>query len=202
MLLMEDNPVDTDLLQEMISLLDGFTVDMDWTETLARGLALLELNEYDILLLDLGLPDSTGLDTLRRTIQVTTEIPIIVLTGLDEEEVAVEALRIGAQDYLPKDRLNPDMLRRSIRYSLERKKSEQKFVEVFESAGQAVYVLNMEGKILVINRLAAQRLGYSRDELLGQTPLMIEPPEYTATLGDRMEALKSRGSLVFARSST
>lgn len=134
MLLVEDNPVDVDLLQERISLLDGLVVDMDRAESLADGLNQLATNNYDIMLLDLGLPDSTGLDTLRKAIEVSTEIPIIVLTGLDDEETAVEALGIGAQDYLPKSRLNPEMLRRAIRYSVERKKIEREFVEVYESA--------------------------------------------------------------------
>ena len=96
--------------------------------TLAEGLEHLQADGSDLVLLDLGLPDSHGLDTVGTVCQEHPEIPIVVLTGLDSEEAGLEALRRGASDYLVKDQLSAEMLSRTIRYSLERKRLEQRLI--------------------------------------------------------------------------
>lgn len=96
--------------------------------TLAEGVARLAGGGIDLVLLDLGLPDSHGLDTVDRVSSAFAHIPIVVLTGLNSEDAGLEAIRRGASDYLIKDDLSAETLSRTIRYALERKRLEQRLV--------------------------------------------------------------------------
>ena len=113
-LLIEDNPVDSRLIKEMC--LDCGTIDLDiqCESRLASGLARLRKGGVDAVLLDLNLPDSLGIETLTRVDTEFPEIPIIVLTGQEDEAIAVEAVKQGAQDYLVKGMVDGSQLARSI----------------------------------------------------------------------------------------
>ena len=118
-LLFEYCPADADLVAEYLDHIDlNFNISI--VKRLADGIHLLDQNRFDVILLDLSLPDSRGIDSLRSVMKVASEAVIIVLTGADEEELSLEALQVGAQDYLNKDRLNEEILGRSIRYAIER----------------------------------------------------------------------------------
>jgi two-component system, sensor histidine kinase and response regulator len=120
-LIVEDNPGDVAIIREFLKL-SGISFNLTHTSNVSQTLAIKNKNDFDIVLLDLGLPDSVGLETLN-TLQVhKLESPIIVMTGLDDESTALSSLREGAQDYLLKNSLTSDMLIRSIKYSIERKK--------------------------------------------------------------------------------
>jgi PAS domain S-box-containing protein len=121
-LLIEDNPAHARLIKEMC--LDCETVDMDlqWETCIALGLARLRKGGVIGVLLDLNLPDSQGIETLTRVDSEFPEIPIIVLTGQEDEAMAVEAVKRGAQDYLIKGVVDRNQLVRSIRYAIERKR--------------------------------------------------------------------------------
>jgi diguanylate cyclase (GGDEF)-like protein len=129
-LLIEDNPDDRILLNEMLtdSAVHSYDdSDMHYSLAAARtmGEALSILSgeaQVDVILLDLSLPDSKGLDGLDKLGEYLYEIPVIILTGLADNRKAVEALRRGAQDYLVKGRITSDLIIRSIRYALERHK--------------------------------------------------------------------------------
>ncbi|MGD9223213.1 MAG: response regulator, partial [Desulfobacteraceae bacterium] len=127
-LLIEDNPGDVRLIQEMLSETDTGACRITAFDRLGTALPALEQGGYDVILLDLTLPDSMGLETLSRLRPTVAAAAVIVLTGLDDEAAAMQALREGAQDYLVKDRLNPDTLWRSIRYAIERKRVELKLL--------------------------------------------------------------------------
>ena len=101
---------------------------LDSAGTLAEGVSRLRQGGIDLVLLDLGLPDSHGLDTVDSACKACTHIPIVVLTGLNSQNAGLEALRRGASDYLVKDELSAGTLSRTIRYSLERKRLEQRLV--------------------------------------------------------------------------
>lgn len=121
-LLIEDNPGDVRLLEIYLreSYNDDFTLlNADY---LSKGIQLLEKNKFDIIILDLALPDSTGLETFKNVYANAPEIPIIVLTGLADESVGVNAVKLGAQDFLMKGKLKSKSLKRSINYSIERYK--------------------------------------------------------------------------------
>ena len=121
-LLIEDNPAHVRLIKEMC--LDCETVDMDlqWETCIALGLARLRKGGVIGVLLDLNLPDSQGIETLTRVDSEFPEIPIVVLTGQEDEAMAVEAVKRGAQDYLIKGVVDRNQLVRSIRYAIERKR--------------------------------------------------------------------------------
>ncbi len=119
-LLIEDNPGDALLLQEALREKDAFPYLLERAVRLREGQDLLARGNLDLVLLDLFLPDSSGLATLKTFLEASPHVPVVVLTGLAEKEMAVQALHEGAQDFLMKDHLSGDLLKRSIRYSIER----------------------------------------------------------------------------------
>jgi signal transduction histidine kinase len=128
-LLVEDNPGDARLLREALA--ETARTRFDWThvDRLAEALRRLEEERFDIILLDLSLPDAQGLDAVVWAHGQVAHLPIVVLTGLENEELAVEALRQGAQDYLVKGKVDGNLLSRSIRYAIERKRAEEQIQE-------------------------------------------------------------------------
>ncbi|WP_135823995.1 hybrid sensor histidine kinase/response regulator [Halorussus ruber] len=133
-LLIEDNEGDARLIEEMIqmkgSLLDDSSqlspnISLVHEERLGDGLDTLEAEPVDIILLDLMLPDSSGEETLDSVLAQTDEEPIVLLTGLNDREFGVNAVQRGAQDYLVKGEIDGELLVRTMRYAMERKKNEQ-----------------------------------------------------------------------------
>jgi PAS domain S-box-containing protein len=124
-LLVEDNPGDARLIREMLAKAEPGSFALDWVPRLSDGLERLSQGEIDLVLLDLGLPDSQGLDTFFRAYAQAPEIPFVLLTGLDDETLALSAVRQGAQDYLVKGETNGNALFRAIRYAAERKKVQE-----------------------------------------------------------------------------
>lgn len=122
-LLVEDSPADVRLILEILQETGVIRTDVKHVTRLADGLERLDRESYDVLLLDLGLPDSVGLDTFRKAHDHAPDVPIVVLTGFDDQDVALEAVREGAQDYLAKG-LVGSLLVRSLRYAIERKRTE------------------------------------------------------------------------------
>jgi predicted heme/steroid binding protein/CheY-like chemotaxis protein/uncharacterized membrane protein len=121
-LLVEDNPGDARLVLDMLAEAKTAEYSTDWKQTLADGLKSLGQNVFDIVLLDLGLPDSPQRSmTFTRVQAVAPTVPIIVMTGLDDEIFAVTTVRRGAQDYLVKGKIDSDTLARTIRYAVARK---------------------------------------------------------------------------------
>ena len=119
-LVIEDDPGDVDFLKELLAEVEGETFDLVCVDRLAAGIACLDEADFDVVLLDLSLPDSQGLDTFSKVHTHAPNVPIIVLTGLDDEEVAIMAVQGGAQDYLSKSLLDGPLLTRAIRYAIER----------------------------------------------------------------------------------
>lgn len=118
-LLIEDNPSDAYLFQEMVSGSSG-CFELVIHNTLAAGLAAAENEKFNVVFLDLSLPDSQGMDTVRRTVSALRIVPVVVLTGLADDQIGLDSLRAGAQDYLTKDKLSLDSIARSARYAIER----------------------------------------------------------------------------------
>jgi diguanylate cyclase (GGDEF)-like protein len=121
-LLIEDNP-DTKLLlqDELLSDNGNIEYSLQCVERLSMGIEYINNNEgLDVILLDLLLPDSQGMDTLSRIQSVTQDIPVIVLSNHDDESFAVKTVQMGAQDYLVKERVDRNVLARAIRYAIER----------------------------------------------------------------------------------
>jgi DNA-binding NarL/FixJ family response regulator len=121
-LLIEDNPGDARLLQEMLKESSSFKTELTQFSNMADGLSHLARNAANVVLLDLGLPDANGLAAVRKVHEVAAWIALVVLTGLDDETVATQALTEGAQDYLIKGQIGTQALLRAIRYAIERQR--------------------------------------------------------------------------------
>jgi len=119
-LLIEDNPGDARLIREMMAEMKDTNFNLEYADRLSAGLKLLTKGNIDVVLLDLSLPDSFGLDTFTRVHNEAPEVAVIVLTGLDDETVGVKAVQEGAQDYLIKGKVDSNLLTRSILYAIER----------------------------------------------------------------------------------
>ena len=133
-LLVEDNQGDACLIQEMLKDAPGGPFELECADRLSGGMERLATGEFDALLLDLGLPDSQGLETLGEVRTQAPALPIVVLTGLDDEVMGIEAVRRGAEDYLVKGQVDANLLARALQYSIERtrlqavlRESEQRF---------------------------------------------------------------------------
>jgi DNA-binding response OmpR family regulator len=119
-LLVEDSNTDAVLLKEHI-LLTEKNIDLNQTGSLQEAFDFISKNHVDAILLDLSLPDSHGLGTIEKTIKAFPRLPIVVLTGIEDETVGVQAVRLGASDYLVKGRVDGEVIIRALNYSIERK---------------------------------------------------------------------------------
>lgn len=134
-LLVEDNPGDARLIRESLAETEGQAFDLETADKLATALRRLGDGGIDAILLDLALPDSNGQETFDRAKAKAPAVPIIILTGLGDEALALKMVREGAQDYVAKVNLNGSLLTRAIRYAIERERVDQqirKFNEVLE----------------------------------------------------------------------
>ena len=137
-LLVEDNPGDADLLLYQLPVDGSLPCEVSCANRLSEALALLAGERFDIVLLDLGLPDSSGLETFRSLRHLAARLPIIVLTGNSDERVGLEAIREGAQDYLVKGHVDSNLLARSIKYSVERRRVENALLELNDSLEERI----------------------------------------------------------------
>jgi len=119
-LLVEDNLGDARLIELALAAARWTQFELERVDTLAAALARASQGGIDVMLLDLSLPDSSGIQTLREAYAQAREIPIVVFTGLDDDELAFNAVNEGAQDFLVKGRADTELLDRSIRYAIER----------------------------------------------------------------------------------
>lgn len=122
-LLIEDNEGDAFYLKEILSSSES-SMDIEWKESLEYGIEAIKDKAYDVIITDLTLPGSKGLDTFTTLNNNTPgNIPILILTGLNDKKLALNAVAMGAQDYIVKDNINPDLVVKSISYAIERKKA-------------------------------------------------------------------------------
>jgi len=124
-LLVEDNPGEARLIGEILTTVQDIVYSLEYVDRLSTGLEHLTAGDIDVVLLDLSLPDSQGLDTFARVHAQAPAVPVVILTGLEDEAIAAQAVRKGAQDYLSKGQMDSALLVRSIRYAMARKQAEQ-----------------------------------------------------------------------------
>lgn len=123
-LLIEDNRGDARLLEQMLHEAHGLRWELEWADSLEQGIARLQRGSVDLLMLDLDLPGSSGIETVLRLRACGAQLPaLIVLSGLNDEDVALRAVQAGAEDYLVKGEVDGRLLARAIRYALERSQS-------------------------------------------------------------------------------
>jgi len=199
-LLVEDNPGDIRLIQEWMSEIRDVSYQVDSFRRLSEALDYLDRQKPDIVLLDLGLPDSQGLDTLREFRAYSPEIPVVVMTSLDDEATAIEALRHGAQDYIVKKIVHSRMLWRVIRYAFERnrlagalQKSEEQYRTLVENAIEAICVVQ-DGMFKFVNPKTTEISGYSNEELMSMHFAdLIHPDDRGMVLEYHLRSLSDEG---------
>ncbi|MBD2233288.1 hybrid sensor histidine kinase/response regulator [Phormidium tenue] len=170
-LLIEDNPGDRRLMQELLREVTSVAIQLDYADSLSQGMQYLKQTTFDVVLLDLFLPDSQGFATFTQLHQQERKTPIIVTTGLNDETLALNAVQAGAQDYLVKGQITGELLVRSIRYAIERKRAEQKIREqaaLLDIATDAILVRDPQNQILFWSRGAERLYGWTAAEALGQ----------------------------------
>jgi len=205
-LLVEDNPGDARLLREMLRELEAQELELTVAESMTEAERHLALQEVDMVLLDLGLPDVHGLVAVQRAHAAAPRAALVVLTALDDEQLAARALREGAQDYLVKGQINSGGLRRALHHAVERKDiegallTEKERAEVtLKSIGDAVICTESSGNITFINPVAAQLTGWTADEATGRpvtTVLQIMDDATSAVLSNPMGTAASENRTV------
>ena len=175
LLMVEDNPGDALLLREMLNDQGLRQATFAHVERLCDAEKHLAEHDVDVILLDLGLPDAHGLDAVQRARAIAPRVPLVVLTGLDDEVLAARALQEGAQDYLIKGQIDGRSLLRSLRYALERKRMEEALFVATERAqvtlnciGDAVACSDISGKITFLNVVAEKMTGWPMAEAAGR----------------------------------
>ena len=149
-LVVEDNPADVDFIHDMLPQAGPLNFQIESVERLSEALTRLERKDIDLVLLDLGLPDSHGLTTFHKLRQAAPDVPVIVLTSTDDEELAVTAVQDGAQDYLVKGQISGRMLVRVIRYALERQKAAEARSVLIQSLQNALADVKLLSGLLPI----------------------------------------------------
>ena len=174
-LLVEDNPGDARLLHEMLKEPSSLKTELKHCSCVGEAESHLIKNVPDVIFLDLGLPDATGLEAVRRMRGAAPRAPVVVLTGLDDELVATQALQAGAQDFLIKGQIDSRGLLRALRYAIERKIMEEALFGEKERAqvtlnciGDAVICTDLSGNITFLNRVGEKMTGWAWEEAAHQ----------------------------------
>jgi two-component system, cell cycle sensor histidine kinase and response regulator CckA len=202
-LLVEDNPGDARLILELLEDVQAQAFDLERVDRLDHALSRLAETGVDVVLLDLGLPDSQGLDTFVRARRSAPDEPIVVISGLDDERMALEAVRSGAQDYLVKGRIEGNLLARVLRYAIERKRAEQellareeRFRALVEHSADAIALLDRTGTITYATPSTERVLGYRAEQVLGRNAMDLIHPEDVPLVSGHLLGLQDRPGAV------
>ena len=218
-LLVEDNKIDRMAFERWVER-EGLPYDYEIVESVAAAREALLTGSFDVALFDYLLADGTALDLLA----ITTTTPAIIVTGSGDEEIAIQAMKAGAVDYLIKDpqgnylttlpatvdnvlwraRAEEDL--RQYQGHLEELvaertealyASEKKFRNIFNSSSDSIFIHGPQGRMLEVNAVACNNLGYTRQELLQLKPGDFDAPEYAALAPARIQIIQEQGQLVF-----
>ena len=184
-LLVEDNPADARLLIESLRESGPGAFNVTQVARLSAAVEALARAPAHVILLDLSLPDSTGLVTVERVQAAAPGVPVVVLTGLQDEGLGLTAVRQGVQDYLVKGQCEGGLAGRALRYAVERRRVEEalrdreaRLAAVVDTAVDAIITIDERGTIDSVNPATERLFGYSRDELVGRNVSMLMPDPY------------------------
>ncbi len=182
-LIVEDNPGDVLLIEHLLNEIRSVSVDTHAVTTLADALEVVEREDFSLIFSDLDLPDSEGLGTVGAILKNTRGLPVIVLSGADTRQTALEAIRMGAQDFLEKGQITATALDRLISHSLERHSVHQalrtslehlelanrRFVKMISDLSDAVVVVDLDGTVLFVNPAAESLLDTDWHRMVGDS---------------------------------
>ncbi|WP_337042129.1 hybrid sensor histidine kinase/response regulator [Emticicia sp. 17c] len=195
-LIVDDDEDDFFLTSDYLNDIKGKKFTLDWAKNFDDAVGKITSCNYDICFFDFLLGAKTGLDLLKRAIQEGCQSPIILLTGKGDQKIDMEAMRLGAVDYLVKSELDPEKLERCIRYSLERadtlktlRESEQQYRTIFNHVRQGIIVTQpKDGSFIYYNPATLEMLGYEAEELNNMsTAKIFEKPEVWHLFNEKLE---------------
>ena len=200
LLLVEDNPGDARLLNLML-LGESPPIELVHCESLNGALMVIEESRvsfpFDAILLDLSLPDSQGVETFHRIHEVAPDVPIVILTALNDKTVASRLASLGAQDYLVKGFVEADLMIRSLHYAIERKKTEvglKMVSKVFECMLEGIIMVDSDLLITHVNQAFTNIMGYQADEVIGRPVQALMSDRQENTLSTLWNMLTTQGS--------
>ncbi len=181
-LLIEDNPGDIRIIKEFLGEAKELKFILHSAENFLKGLTCIAENSFDIILLDLMLPDSSGIETLERILEKDSKCPIIVLTGMDNMNLAIKAVKAGAQDYLVKGQIESNSLIRSIFHAIDRHKMKQtieslvhklqkdeiRLRKIIEENADSIVIVDKKGVVRFVNPIAEKFFGRYKNEFIGE----------------------------------
>jgi len=183
-LLIEGSPSEADHIRAMLAESGRIEFSVQHVQGLAEGLRLLRENKFDVILVDLGLPDSQGPETALTVRREAKRTPVVALTVLDDEETALGLLSLGIQDYLLKCEITGPLLSRAIRYAIQRKRdseslreSEERFTSFMLHLSAAAWIKDLDGRYIYANARAESVFSTPLSVLLGNTDEEVFPPE-------------------------
>ncbi len=199
-LVVDDDEDDFILLKSFLEDLKNYDFNLTWTPDYNSALAYMRQNSHNIAIIDYLMGSHTGLDLLKDALNEGCRMPVIFLTGKGSHQIDVEAMELGASDFLVKTEINAEKLERSIRYAIERAEnlhallaSEEKYRNIFESSRDMIYITDEDGNFIDVNASAKRILGYAKEELL-----KIPVQQLYTNTADReifLKALKYSGSV-------
>ncbi len=189
-LLVEDTPEAAELINELINRTENNEFEIVWAKSLSTGIERIKKGDIKIILLDLGLPDSTGIKTFEKMYSQASQIPIVILTCMDDEDFAIETVHKGAQDYLVKNRINGRMLVRVLRHTLERyqmhvklqqfayelKIRESRLRTLIETNADGIVIVDKNGNVVFINPATEKLFNKQSEEIINKSfgyPIVI-----------------------------
>src|SRR5215475_5326300 len=206
-LLIEDQETDYLLTRKMLASCENQSFDLQWANSWQSGIEAIRRCVHDVCLLDYRLAGADGFELLKESCDIGCKAPVILLTGISDYRLDLEAIELGAADFLVKDKITPELLERSIRYAMAQSKamlelrrqqedlraSELRFRSVVQSAADAIILADETGKIVFWNKGAETIFGYVEDEILGAQIETLLPETYRAQHQESFERFRLTG---------
>src|SRR5262245_57610781 len=206
-LLIEDEESDYLLTRRMLSAVTTQAFDLEWVNSWQAGIDAIRRCAHDVCLLDFRIGGGDGLELLKESRDVACKSPVILLTGVGDYRLDIEAMELGAADFLVKDKITPDLLERTIRYSLaqartleelqrqrdELRASELRFRAVVQSAADAIILADENARIAGWNAGAEAIFDYSEEEVLGSSIEILMPESYIDAHRVGLERFRTTG---------
>ncbi len=191
-LIVDDDEDDFILTGEYMQSIPGNSFKIEWCKNFNDALVRLKSAEYDIYFVDYRLGAKSGVDFLKEAIRYQSEEPIVLLTGKGNYDVDIEAMQLGAVDYLVKTELTTEKMERCIRYALERsntlkalRANERKYRSIFEKSKDVVFIADHTLNFIDVNDAAKGLLGYEKNEIMGTDLIdLIEKEQHKLFITD------------------
>jgi PAS domain S-box-containing protein len=196
-LLVDDDEDDYILTRDWFDEFQVTGSELEWVSSYARAREAIAQNRHDIYLVDYRLGEGNGLELLSEAIANGCVTPFILLTGKGDREIDIEAMKAGAADYLEKSQMTAPLLERSIRYAIERKQTEQKIREqaaLLDIATDAIFVRDLDNKILFWNKAAERLYGCRKEEAIGKRIQELWQTKHAMQLQEALNILMKNGS--------